>query len=527
MTQQNTLEEKGRLNVYPLGELVVEIKQLQMSGSLRLSLDSQKAIIYFEDGKIIYAVSNSKEHRLFSLMLKKKAVRQDQISGIPQFANDVELAQALVARGVLSKEAVDRSIVEQIDAILIDVLSWTDGEWVFSPLARLRTDMAYPIEMDKVLLSYARCLPIQQVVERFKSVEENFSVVATDTVELGLLSHEQFVAERFGPDQLTIAQIRAMAPLPEQGLLQALYVLWMGGVLVRQDWNAAFSSAKSDQIKAAKLSVVKKAANAGVSASGAEGAETQADKESDQPAETTEEKPKTSPIEISLDDYLLRVEKAETYYDVLGVGDKSDLSEIKGAYFGLAKLFHPDRYHREAATTLRRIQTAFTSLAQAYETLKTKESRENYDYKIRKELEAREKRRAEGLADEPDGNERQTEQGLDSFEKGLLLLSEEEYEAAATNLARAVHYSPENALYHAYYGKALSVFSKHRHKAEAEFQTAIKLDQKNVKIRLMLVEFFVDMNMAKRAEGELKRFLEVVPGNQEATTMLRRLQSSI
>lgn len=527
MTQQNTLEEKGSLSAYPLSELIVEIKQLQMSGSLRLSHQNRKAIIYFNDGEVIYAVSNSKEHRLFNMMLKKKAVSQEQLSGIPQFANDVELAQALSAKGILTKEAIDRVIVEQIDAILIDLLTWIDGEWAFSPLARLRADMSYPVNMNKVLISYARCLPLHQVADRFKSVEESFSVSDVDTIELGLLSHEQFVAERFGRDLLTISQIRAMAPLPEQGLLQALYVLWLGGVLIRQNWNAAFSDAKSEQIKAAKLSVVKKAASAGVSQTSINSSDNESQTDASESVEVVEEKPKTPAVEITLEEYLERIEKAENHYDTLGIASKADASEIKTAYFGLAKMFHPDRFHREAATTLRRIQTAFTSLAQAYETLKTKESRENYDYKIRKELEAREKRRAEGLADEPDSGERQTEQGLDSFEKGLLLLSEEEYEAAATNLARAVHYSPENALYHAYYGKALSVFTKHRHKAEAEFQTAIKLDQKNVKIRLMLVEFFVDMNMAKRAEGELKRFLEVVPNNPEATSVLKRLQSGM
>ena len=53
----------------------------------------------------------------------------------------------------------------------------------------------------------------------------------------------------------------------------------------------------------------------------------------------------------------------------------------------------------------------------------------------------------------------------------------------------------------------------------------MKLDPKNPKIRMMLVEFFVDMKMTKRAEGELKRFLELVPGDKEATKMLGKVQA--
>jgi len=103
-------------------------------------------------------------------------------------------------------------------------------------------------------------------------------------------------------------------------------------------------------------------------------------------------------------------------------------------------------------------------------------------------------------------------------------INEEEYAAAAGHLARAVHYSPQNALYHAYFGYALSHLEKQHHKAEASLQQAVKLDPKNPKIRMMLVEFFMEMKMAKRAEGELKRFLELVPGNKEATKMLAGIQ---
>jgi predicted Zn-dependent protease len=191
----------------------------------------------------------------------------------------------------------------------------------------------------------------------------------------------------------------------------------------------------------------------------------------------------------------------------------------------MAKLFHPDRFHREETTKLRRVQVAFTQIAHAYETLKTEESRENYNFKVRKELEYREKRRAAVGHSDPESPEaRQTEHGLESFEKGLEALGDEEFAAAAGHLSRAVHFSPQNALYHAYFGHALSKLEKQHHKAEASLQAAVKLDPKNTKIRMMLVEFFIDMKMTKRAEGELKRFLELVPADKEALKMLGKVQ---
>jgi predicted Zn-dependent protease len=159
--------------------------------------------------------------------------------------------------------------------------------------------------------------------------------------------------------------------------------------------------------------------------------------------------------------------------------------------------------------------------------LKSNDSREGYNIRLAKESEVREKRRATKKDDEPASpEERQVEHGLQSFEQAVEAMNEEEYAAAAGHFARAVHYSPQNALYHAYFGKALSYLDKQHHKAEAELQAAIKLDPKDPKIRMMLVEFFVDMKMAKRAVGELNRLLEVAPDHKEAIKMLSKLQAS-
>ena len=101
---------------------------------------------------------------------------------------------------------------------------------------------------------------------------------------------------------------------------------------------------------------------------------------------------------------------------------------------------------------------------------------------------------------------------------------DDEYERAIPFLGRAAHYNPENALYRAYFGKALSYDEKQRHKAEGEMQAAVKIDPKNPKIRLMLVEFFMDNNM-RTSRGRVERFLEFVPNNAERKVCVAKIQS--
>ena len=517
MTAQNPLDHQGTLNIYPLAELLIELKQAELGGSMRLSRGEAKAILYFRDGTVVYAVSNLREHRLLNVLLEQNKIETARLAGLPKCGNDVEFAALLVRERIVAQEEINAAVIVQIERILIDTLSWSDGAWHFSPLVRSRTDLAFPIDMGRLLIQYGRVQPSTAVLARFKSVKEQFERIPDASTDSYLQSHEEYVLQRFASEPRNIEDLTLECGLPENGFLQAIYVLWLGGLLRRREWNAAFSENRIDAIRKARVQVVKQ-----VQSSVAEPASAPDEVPAEVPQE--EKAPEPERPEITLTEFLARAESAKTHYDVLGVEPKAAVSEIKTAYFLLAKLFHPDLYHREAAPTLQRIQSAFSSVQVAYEILKSTDSRDNYDFKVRKELEMREKLRAQGV-EETEKIDAKVEQGLENFEVGLSLLMDEEYERAIPFLGRAAHYNPENALYRSYFGKALSYDEKQRHRAEAEMQAAAKLDPKNPKIRLMLVEFFMENNLLKRAEGELKRFLEVAPDNGEARTMLANLQN--
>jgi curved DNA-binding protein CbpA len=239
------------------------------------------------------------------------------------------------------------------------------------------------------------------------------------------------------------------------------------------------------------------------------------------PIVETPEVPVVEEVAISVEDYLDRVDRSETHYDLLGIEHTADTVMIKQAYFNLAKQFHPDHFHKSSDEILRRVQVAFTRLSQAHETLKSADIRETYDFKIRREIAEKEKRQKAGTYEELSV---QMQQAAESFEQGFSLLMDGNTEAAETFLARSAHFAPKNAKYRAYYGKALAANDKQRHKAENEMQTAIKLDGNNPTYRLLLAEFFIDVRLLKRAEGELNRLLAIFPNNRDAQEMLASLR---
>jgi tetratricopeptide (TPR) repeat protein len=511
MLQQKLLDLKGSFANYPFAEVLAEVRQAGLSGSLRVNWGERKSVVYFDEGAVVHAVSNARAFRLFSILLERKRLEAKDLSGHKDFADDIRLFASLREKEVFTDEELESFAREQNHAVLVDLLTWPEGQWLFSPLARIKTAMMRRLDYREVLLAYARGLTPGFAAQRFKSVSEKFELLPIPDDAPALQPHEAFLLTRFEDRPLRFDEIRSLAGMPDTEAAHTIYVLWLGGLLSRSGWNAAFSQARIDEIRRTRITLVKAATNS----------EQPKLKPLEDTAENIEAETREPLIEITLTigEYLDRVERAETLYDVLGVTAQSKTSEIKASYFSMAKLFHPDKYHREAPETLRRVQHAFTELAHAYEVLKNQQSRESYDLKVKKEQETKRRAAENSGAAIPDSGV-----GFESFQQGLEFLNDGDSENAAKCFARAVHYTPNNAAYHAYFGKALSSDERHKHRAEAELQSAVRLDPRDAKIRMMLVEFLLAMKLNKRAEGELRRFLDTSPGHPQAEKMLADLQ---
>jgi DnaJ family protein B protein 4 len=68
----------------------------------------------------------------------------------------------------------------------------------------------------------------------------------------------------------------------------------------------------------------------------------------------------------------------QNYYDILGVSENADENEIKRAYMKLSLKHHPDRNENKEEATRK-----FQEISSAYETLKDKQMRQNYDHELK------------------------------------------------------------------------------------------------------------------------------------------------
>jgi len=519
MTPKNALEIEGNFLAHPFAEIVAEIAQTQLDGSLRVGTGDKKCVVYFRGGRLVFAASNARESRLFDILLKQGKLTNADLADATNFQNDFELAAWLESKDRLSPEQRTELFKGQIEAIILDILTWPNGDWTFSSLARVRDGLDFEIDMTRVFIDYSRCMSPEYVVGRFRSMDECFESKRSEISNATLTQEESYILSCTAERSTPASELVTVAALPPATILHAIYTLWLGGFLNRSGWQTAFSGNVVGSMRHAKLELKREAKIATVVK---EPEVTDEESLLEVPDELT---PKPLEIAITLDEYLKRIESAATFYDILGVDPKAEIAEIRNAYFSLAKLFHPDRYHSEGGETFMRVQHAFTELTKANEALKNTEARDVYDYRMRKEIATREQVASDGESEIKANS--QTEQALLSFDRGFGLLIEGDAESALPFLARAVHYDAAVARYHAYYGKALAADETKRHKAEAEIQTAIKLDPESPTFRILLAEFFIQYNLLKRAHGELTRLLTKFPDNREAQNLLESVSVSV
>ncbi len=528
MTTENNLEIKGNLLRHHPAELLVEITQTKLSGSLRFYNKEQKIIIYVESGKVVFAVSNSRRHKLFQILLDEGQISKPDLLEIGQTAvNDVYLAKYLAEENIFRKEDIDKFIQLQIKRIIKTVLDWETGEWIFSPLARIQRELKISVNIAPILQEFANNLDKQKIPGRFKTLEEIFYLNTTKTQsdfgQSNLSSQDVFIISRFGEDKLEVKEIQTLSGLPNNEVLYILYKLWLCGLVCRRNWNSPFSKDALTKINGAKYSLIKSAVSFEEEEARKQAEEEKAKLEAEEEKRKIEkEKQKEKNL---LENYLKQVENAKTHYEMFGVYPEAELAEIKSAYFSFAKKFHPDIFYKKVDKTLhRRIQSAFTEIANAYDTLKDENSRELYNFRLRKAIEALNQNKTES-----DENSSKAENNWilaeENFEKGYKLLIEERDKEATPYLARAVQLNSENARYHAFYGKALSTDKSQHRKAATEMREAISLDSRNSIYRFMLAELYVEVGLLTSAKGELNRLLEFEPNNQEALSLLDRLDN--
>jgi curved DNA-binding protein CbpA len=501
---------KGRLSDQPLAELIREISAKGLSGTLRLEHERAQTAVYFDKGEVIYAAANLRTLRLREYLNKRGIGSAQDAAALSNNLSDLDLAAALIASGTLKQRDIDSLLEILAGDVLRVALLWTEGAWDFNVLARLNNPVRLKLDTPSLLREAAQRMPVKFVSARFRNPSETMSRSSEVPRKSNFLPAESFVLSRLDKPT-SLADLISFSGLPESEAQRIIYGLALSGLVKREYWQNAFRT------ESAKTTPERSGSRAAPVAT------------SD--AQQTDNWTSASIEDNDLDTFLQRLSKATNHYEVLEMPPGAKTSEIKDAYYGIARRYHPDRFHLKSGTKVHgQISSAFARVTQAYETLMNPNARAAYDQTLQRAqlFAASQATRADEVerVEELDFAVAETQGAEYSFREGVGALQQGRISAAVTYLSNASRLEPQEARYRAFYGRALAANENTRRLAENEIQAAVKLEPANAAFRTMLAELYFELKFHRRAQTELDRALAIDPNNATAHSLLRKLQKS-
>jgi curved DNA-binding protein CbpA len=490
---------KGKLTDQPLVELIREISDKGFSGTLRLQQERAQCAIYFEEGRLVFAASNLRTLRLRAYLEKGTLVTKQRLANFAENIPDLRLASVLHSTGVLTQEQVNTLMGSLVADVLRVVLLWNDGTWEFDERARINETFRASLDVPNLLREASHRMPSKFVSSRFRNPSEIFARSAEASNIKEFLPVESSVLSRLNAP-MKLEELITVGGLPDPEVHRILYGLTLSGHLTREHWQNAFrTEAVKPRAQHAPGSVFS---------------------QPEKPDEETE-----------LKQFLQRVNDAGDHYELFELPRKADASEVKDAYYGLARRYHPDRFHLKSGTSLHvDLGSAFARVTQAYETLMDPRTRAIYDSALERAKQSKQSEaKAPSAPDEPEFDpmaEADAEHPEYNFREGFAAFQQGRINAAINHLAVAARQAPNEARYRAYYGKALAAGERTRRLAEAELQAAVRLDPSNATYHTHLGELYLDLQFHKRAQAEVERALTLDPNNAAANALQRKLQKS-
>jgi curved DNA-binding protein CbpA len=506
---------KGKLTDQPLAELIREIAEKGLSGTMRLEHDRAQIAIYFESGQIVYAAANLRTLRLREYLLKRGALSETERARFKENLSDLDLADTLATSRTMRRKDIDAMLAILVSDILRVAILWTDGVWEFDERARLAKSIQLSLDVSTLLRDAAQRLPFVFVSQRFRNSGEMISRSSEISATANLQASESFILSRLDQD-MKLGELLMVCGLPEIEARHLIYGLALRGLLKREFWQNAF---RTDGLKPAKVAAAPSAA---------------ATREANQ-VEQSDSWASAAVENEELENFLRRLRNAASYYEVLDLPRTAEANEIKETYYAMARRYHPDRFHLKSGTRLHsEISSAFARVTQSYETLMNTNTRSAYDQTLQRSDEVARTQKtsqpAKNDADDFDSDREGPESDLGRaeyhFREGFGALQQGRISAAIKHLANASRLQPQEAKYRAQYGKALAADENTRRLAENELQTAVRLAPNDVTFRTMLAELYFQLNFHRRARTELDRALAIDPLNAAANALLRKVEKS-
>lgn len=442
------------------------------TGHLSFRKDDAQKSLYFQDGDLIFTKTNVPDERLGEILFHMGKISLEAYRTIPQLLRpDTRLGETLLQEKFVTQKDLHEGLVAQMTAISLSLFPFFDAEIFFRERGRFfEESLGQKMNVPALIERGIREMPFHPELESFL---EKKVPVAKASENLRYLTDEEKVwldlleGEKDGRDLMALH-----AGKPEE-FWKMLYLLDCLDVVELRD------------------SRKKKPAAAGGT-------------------------PLSADLEARLQEALeLRKRLPEMDdYKILGIPSHADETEIKKAYFLLARKFHPDLFGRNLPPEFKgQIDEVFDFITKAYRTLLSKEP---------------------GAAASPDpaGAKGEIEKDRSKnaeirYRQGKTLFNRGRFEEAVSLMEEAVRLKDDKGDYYLLLALAQSNIPALSKKAEKSYFKAIKFEPWNPEGLVGLGLLYKKEGLLARAKKQFEKAVEVDPEHKRARHELRLLTGNI
>jgi hypothetical protein len=189
MSKNHILE--GDLSRIQLPDVLSFLSMIRGSGKLLLSHQRMERSIYWKDGEIVFASSNSPEHSLGMFLLRNGKITQQQYDESKRRVTaTTRHGKLLVQMGAISPKDLWWGVKNQALEIIYSLFSWKEGSFVFGDTADelVNERIVLSINTSTVIMEGIRRLDESVVIrEKITSLDMVFMKVQGATADFGSL----------------------------------------------------------------------------------------------------------------------------------------------------------------------------------------------------------------------------------------------------------------------------------------------------------------------------------------------------
>jgi DNA-binding response OmpR family regulator/curved DNA-binding protein CbpA len=413
LADETSFEQSQDIATFPTSELLargdlaavefpVLLRNLELhkaTGRLNLRQGSAKKVVFFQEGEIVFALSNQIRETLGRYLFSIGRISEEdyQTALVAVQRDGKRMGEFLVQREALSEEAVYGAIRANIRDKVLDLFSWQSGDFHLSPYSDPPAPLpGQPFEISKVLWDGVRGRFPHDRISAALAARVDFSLLPR--LDLAALSADVAIGEGDMPFLRLLGRLKgqplgkALSEVRAEGELRLLYLL-----LLRGDLALAGPVAGADALGGVDLP----------------------DRERIRRAERRRD---------SL--------RERNCFQVLDMPLDASDAKVREAYLRKAKEIHPDMLGTNDHPELHRLHgETFQIVQAAYESLKTQTRRQEYLKFLQEGL-------VQDISDGSSLLEAETQ-----YMEGKLHLKRQAWGAAEAALRKAVKMNPDEGEY--------------------------------------------------------------------------------